>query len=234
MKLRLLLGVTVFVGGAVLATQTAVAKDKKSGVAQKKQHDPHEGHNHEGHDHEGHDHDGQAQAEGDMDPAMMAAWMKASTPGQHHAYLSPMAGDWNYTIRWRMAPEAPWTESTGAATNKMIMGGRFMVQDVRGETMGMPFHGMATIGYDNIKQEYVNTWMDNMGTMIILSYGSCDDSGKVFTFRGKMDDPMSGKKDVPYKTVTTVLNDDKHTFEWSNPHTDGKMFKMMEIIYTRK
>ena len=89
MKLRLLLGVFVFVGGTMVALQSASAKDKKSTQeAKKHKHDGHDhaGHDHAGHDHAGHDHDGHDM--GGMDPEAMARWTKAMTPGEHHGHLA--------------------------------------------------------------------------------------------------------------------------------------------------
>jgi hypothetical protein len=42
----------------------------------------------------------------------------------------------------------------------------------------MPFEGRGTEAYDNITKQYVNTWIDNMGTGIMHSTGPCQDAGK--------------------------------------------------------
>lgn len=224
MNLRLWLGMTVFLGGTLLVMPPAVAKDKKSGQqAKSKQHT----HTHEAGEHEGH-------GPGEMSPEMMAAWMKSASPGEHHRHLQSLIGDWSYTLKMRMTPEMPWTESSGTSSGEWIMGGRYLVDKVEGESMGMPFHGMGITGYDNLKQKYQSVWVDNMSTMLMISEGECDGSGKVFTFHGKADDLMTGRKDVPYKNVIRVVNDDKHVFEWWTAGPDGKSFKMMEIVYTRK
>jgi hypothetical protein len=75
--------------------------------------------------------------------------------------------------------------------------------------------------------------MDTMGTAIMSATGTADPSGKKWTFAGAMDDPMSGKK-MDFKEVLTVVDDDHHTFELWMPGPDGKMFKTMEISYTRR
>ena len=43
---------------------------------------------------------------------------------------------------------------------------------------------------------------------------------------------MSGKK-VPIRYVYTIESKDKYMMEWYEPH-DGKEFKSMTIVYTRK
>ncbi len=225
MKTRLVLGLAVLAGMTVLSLDVASAKDKKS--AQKAK-----GHDHD-HGHGGKDHDhGHGEGGGfDMSPETMALMM----PGVNHAYLDPMAGDWTYVIKFRMSAESPWIESKGKSKSTWVMGGRFLMDETSGEGMGgMPFTGMGLSGYDNMKKKYVSTWVDNMGTMILLMEGDVDASHTTFTYTGKMDDWMTGRKNVAYRTVIKVINHDKHMMEWYSAGEDGKEFKSMEINYTRK
>ena len=53
------------------------------------------------------------------------------------------------------------------------------------------------------------------------------------TMTGKMDDPMDGKTKA-FKETVTVVDNDHHVFEMWGPDPSGKMFKWMEIRYTRK
>jgi hypothetical protein len=48
-----------------------------------------------------------------------------------------------------------------------------------------------------------------------------------------MDDFMTGKK-CEIKQVVSVVDNDHHVFEMWGPDPAGKVFKMMEIHYTRK
>jgi len=97
----------------------------------------------------------------------------------------------------------------------------------------MPFSGIGYTGYDNIKKQYVGTWMDTMSTAMMQSAGTSDASGKNFEFSSTMDDPVTGKA-VTTKSTMTVTDENHHTMEMWMPAPDGKMFKMMEINYTRK
>ncbi len=54
----------------------------------------------------------------DPGAAMMEAWMKAGTPGEHHQHLEPYVGRWNATVRWRVGPERigrAWGSSDGGS-----------------------------------------------------------------------------------------------------------------------
>jgi hypothetical protein len=48
-----------------------------------------------------------------------------------------------------------------------------------------------------------------------------------------MPDPMTGKS-ADMKEKISIVDNDHHVFEMWTPGPDGKMFKMMEINYSRK
>jgi len=165
--------------------------------------------------------------------AEMDAMMKAATPGDAHKKLNPMAGTWTTDVKMWMAPGAPPAGGGGVAENTWTLDGRFLEQHFTGNFMGMPFTGVGYTGYDNIKKKYVGTWMDTMTTSMMISSGQADADGKSITFTSTMDDPMTGKSS-PVKEKVTVVDEDHHTLEMWGAGPDGKMFKMMEIAYTRK
>lgn len=164
--------------------------------------------------------------------AQMEAMMKAGTPGEGHARLAPMVGTFDVTVKMWNSPSAPPMESTGKSVNQWVLGNRWVAQNFEGNFMGMPFSGIGYTGYDNIKKAYVGTWMDSMSTQMMVSKGTIDSGGKSLTFDSSMDDPMSGKT-MPVKEKVTVIDADHHMMESWGPGPDGKMFKMMEIQYSR-
>ena len=176
--------------------------------------------------------DDQKKSEADMQKAMMEAWMKASTPGEAHKKLDGMVGTWDVTVKSWMAPGQPPMESTGTAVNAWILGGRWMEEKFTGTFMGMPFEGRGFTGYDNIKKQYVGTWMDNMSTAVMVSSGK-GGSGNTYEFTSTMDDMMTGKPQMITEKVT-FTDADHHTMEMWGPGPDGKVYKSMEITYSRK
>jgi hypothetical protein len=165
--------------------------------------------------------------------AAMEAMMKAATPGDAHKKLGAMVGTFNTDVKMWMDPAAPPTGGTGVSENTWALDGRFVEQRFNGTFMGMPFHGIGYTGYDNIKKHYIGSWMDNMTTSMMVSTGTVSADGKSITFMSTMDDPMTGKSSEVKETVT-VVDGDHHTLEMWGPGPDGKMFKMMEIAYSRK
>ncbi len=163
--------------------------------------------------------------------AMMEAMMKMAEPGEHHEHLKALAGTWKTTTKWWMGPGEP-DISQGLAKNTWILGGRFLQMDFKGSSEEHPFAGLGLLGYDNAKKQHVSLWCDTMSTMLSVSYGTCDDSGKVFTYISSYDDPMTGQT-KKMRMVTKVINDSKHVFTIHNIDKDGKETQELEVTYVR-
>lgn len=168
---------------------------------------------------------------------MMEMWEAAMTPGEHHKHLEQFVGTWDLTMKWWMSPDMPPSESKVSSVARTVLGGRFLVEDVKGTIdMGgqeMPFEGMATMGYDNMKKQYVSTWIDNMNTGVWTEHGTCDGYGKVMTFTGRNFDAQAGGERET-KSVITIVDANTRKMEMFAPGEDGKMWRNAEMIYTRK
>lgn len=165
--------------------------------------------------------------------AMMAAWQKAMTPGPQHKLLQTVVGEWSYTSKMWMDPAAPPQEYSGSSTYTSLMGGRFVQQEHRGVMMGMPFHGMGITGYDNVKQQYVATWIDNFGTMIFTMTGSYDEASQTFTYTGEMDDMMRPGTSLKVRQTLRMPDPDTQLMEWYEPR-GGQEVRTMEMVSKRK
>ena len=164
----------------------------------------------------------------------MEAMMMAATPGEPHKMLASSNGNWNAEVSMWMTPDAPVTKSAGTATNRMIMEGRYQISEFKGDMMGMPFTGMSTTGYDNVKKKFVSTWVDNLGTGIIQMEGPWDDATKTMTLTGKMIEPTTGQ-DCEMKENFKVVDDNTQIMEMYGPDPKtGVLYKTMEIKFTRK
>jgi hypothetical protein len=164
--------------------------------------------------------------------AGMEAMMKAMTPGENHKMLDGMVGTFDAKVTMWMQPGADPMVSTGKSEANWVLGNRYIEEKFNGKFMGMPFSGIGYTGYDNVKKQFWSTWVDNMSTGVMMSTGATADSGKSWKFSATMPDPMTGK-DAPVEERVTVADHDHHSMEMWSPGPDGKMFKMMEIAYTR-
>ncbi len=168
------------------------------------------------------------------DEEMMKIIAKYGTPGEEHEALSSSVGSWNFTTKWWQDEDAKPMESSGTSETTSILGGRFIRDDVHGDMMGSPFHGISMTGYDNFKEQYVSLWMDDMATSVMIEYGTPDESGNVITFVGTYDDVMTGEKDKKSKSIFRVIDNDKRVYEAYALDDAGKEYKSFEIVYTRK
>ena len=172
---------------------------------------------------------------------MMKQMMEMSKLNENHKLLTDLDGNWNYTIKFWMNPDpnAPPQQSKGTATRKSVMGGRYVMMDVSGK-MQMPgedgkmkdmqFKGMGVEGYDNAKQKFVASWIDNMGTGIQFSDGTYDPATKTLTYTSEIE-MMPGMK-TPVREVLKITDKDHMILEWYETH-GGQEKKTMEINYTR-
>lgn len=165
--------------------------------------------------------------------AMMEKWMAYMTPGDMHKMLAKQNGVWEAKSKMWMAPGAEPMETTGELTTDMHLGDRYQKSTYTSEFMGMPFEGVSTTAYDNARKVFINTWMDNTGTSIMYSEGQWNEETKTIEFKGMATDAMAGKQ-MPFREVITMIDDDHYKMEMYNTMADGKELRSMEIMYTRK
>lgn len=162
----------------------------------------------------------------------MKKWQEYMTPGSEHKMLAKSNGTWKQEVTMWMAPDAPPSTSTATCTNRMILGGRYQESKSVGKFEGMPFEGISTTGYDNVRKLYVSSWVDNMGTGIMYLEGAWDEASKSITFKGKCTDPMSGME-MPMREVFTIVDDNHQKIEMYSS-MGGQEFKTMEIKMSRQ
>lgn len=173
---------------------------------------------------------------------MMALMVELAKPGENHKLLAGGVGTWTYTVKAWMNPDpsAPPTESSGTSVGKEVLGGRYIITEHSGKMLmpgadgkmtEMEFKGIATEGYDNVKKRFVSTWIDNMGTMIMVSEGVYDAVNKVFTYQAELE-MIPGVK-TKIREVIKIQDENHRTFEFYQDQ-NGTEMKTMEIKYTRK
>lgn len=164
--------------------------------------------------------------------AMMEAWQKAGTPGEQHKQLAGMAGNWTTKQTMWMEPGAPPMVQSGTATGTLVLGGRHVRQDYKGEWMGQPFEGVGYTGYDNVTGKYYSSWMDSGSTGLFVSYGDYDPATRTYTFTGEMTDPAAGGAKIPVRQLVRIVDNDHHVFDMYETR-GGKEMHAMQIEYAR-
>ena len=150
---------------------------------------------------------------------MMKQMMEMAKLNENHKLLADMVGTWSYTVTMWMNPDpnAKPETSKGTSVTNSIMDGRFFVSNVTGK-MEMPgadgkmknvtFKGMGFDGYDNAKQKFVGSWVDNMGTGIMMSEGTYDPATKTFTYNAEY--TMAPGMTQKIREVVKITDKDHH------------------------
>src|SRR6185436_18356165 len=141
----------------------------------------------------------------------MKAYQDFMTPGAMHKWMAKFNGTWEADITGYMDPTKP-EKSKATNVNSTIMNGLYQVGDYTGNMMGMHFQGHSIMGYDNAKKMFVNTWIDNMGSGMILMTG----------------------KDSEIREVMQITDDNNYTLKMYGTGPDGKEMIFMEGAFKRK
>lgn len=148
------------------------------------------------------------------------------TPGPQHKKLAELEGTWNLSIK------SDGGDSTGKSVYKMECGGLWLTSDFQSDFGGMKFQGKGMDGYDPAKKKYVSVWVDSLATAPMLFEGDFDAKGEKLTMTCKSTMP-GGTAPATWRSVTTIIDKDKHTFEMYLKPEGGQEQKMMTVQYVR-
>ena len=172
---------------------------------------------------------------GEMSPeqeAMMKAWMEYATPGMEHAELAKKVGEWSLDLKMWHELGAEVEVSQATSTIKPIFDGRYFLETVKSEYMGMPFEGRALFGFDKLTKKYFTVWFDNMGTGLTTYTGTASGEGTIH-YSVEMPNPQTGQYETGHAT-DKLVSDDEYIFIMYRKAPSGEEFKAMEITATRK
>lgn len=161
---------------------------------------------------------------------MEKLWADFAMVGPEHQAMAGHVGQWKTVTKDYMLDPAKPTVTEGKAEFKLVLGGRFLVQEYHGTSQGKPFEGMGMTGYDRAKKKYVGTWVDNFGTGVMTTEGDYDPATKTMTEHSDMSSPMGTMK---VKLVTQYKSDKSMVMTMYMVMPDGKEAKSMEVTYTK-
>ncbi|MGH7151005.1 MAG: DUF1579 family protein [Planctomycetota bacterium] len=172
----------------------------------------------------------------EMTPEMMEGmkrWQEMCTPGENHAKLAAFLGKWDTkTTIGGMGGPPMVTQGTSEA--KWLAEGRWLQSEWSGEMMGMKGRGWVTLGYDNFKKKYMVSFVDTFSTMLNMAEGAWDQTGRVLTAHGFIDEPITNEQDKPVKYVWRLLSPDRQVFEVHDLAIGETNTKVIEVESTRR
>ncbi|WP_374683318.1 DUF1579 family protein [Accumulibacter sp.] len=170
--------------------------------------------------------------ESTKDSAQARALDSAMTPGEGQKRLAAMIGTFNVAIRTWVDPSQPPIESSATSVGAWVLGERYVQMMLAGDLQGQPFNGIGYIGFDNVGKQYQSTWMDSGSTGMTWYKGGFDAGGKSATMKASVPDALTGKP-TPVELRVKMNDDGSHVTELWGHGLGKKMFKMMELRYTR-
>lgn len=154
------------------------------------------------------------------------AWAQEATPSPQHKKLAELEGTWNLTIK------SEGGDSKGKSVYKLECGGLWLTSDFQSDFGGAKFQGKGMDGYDPAKKKYVSVWVDSLSPAPMFFEGDFDAKGERLDMTCKSTMPGSTQPAV-WRSVTTIVNKDKHTFEMYLKPEGGEEMKMMTVEYLR-
>ena len=114
-----------------------------------------------------------------------------------------------------------------------MLGEYWVVSEVEGSFMGMPFSSVFTLGYDPGKEKFVGTWIDSLSSNFWHYEGTLSADGKTLTLVKQ--DPCGGTpgKSAVLEDVMEIQSRDQKTLT-SRALVDGEWRTMLTIRSRRK
>jgi hypothetical protein len=164
---------------------------------------------------------------------MEEAMNKYGNPGKEHMALRKMAGTWKAESKYWMAPDTPPMSSTGRSKIRMLMKGRYVSEQFSAESPEFgSFQGQGTLAYDRLAKEYIHTWIDTMGTGIMISRGQASEDGKTIVLNAPYKDPVT-MQDLNYRIVFHTGEEESRRMEMFVTYPGKEEFRTMEVTYTK-
>lgn len=134
-------------------------------------------------------------------------WAKFGQPGEEHARLKALVGEWNVVGEFD-GGDGSMTKSEATSSITMILGDRYLRQEVHGSVAGTAFEGRGLIGFDKGSKKWFSLWVDSGGTGLLVSDGVENEKGKCWTFKGSFNGPAGP---IAERDVITITGENEFT-----------------------
>ena len=173
-------------------------------------------------------------------PEQIKAMLAEMGPGPEHRVLASLEGKWTLDVTYNMGgPQAKPMKARGTATNRMMLGGRFLMSEgVSDNPAGTEFGGakvemVGIYGFDRRTKEYTTVGLDTMGTYWVTAAGVMKPD-KTIVMAGETLDDHAGSKEIrKYDMVLKVIDADTYLTQVIFKFTNMPELKIVEIVHRR-
>jgi hypothetical protein len=153
-------------------------------------------------------------------PEAIQKMLEPMRPVAEHQELAALAGRWTQEVTYSMG--GPPMKASGMVTNRMILGGRFLVSEGSSPNPAGPGAGDPTVdfmsiyGFDRRTKEFTIITLDTMGTYYVTAAGNRTEP-RTIVMRGEtLDDhggSTPGKEMRKYDMVLKFVDADTYVTE---------------------
>ena len=154
-------------------------------------------------------------------------------PEKQHEWLRQFVGEWESEAEGPAAPGQPAMKCNGTMSSRML-GGFWVISEVKAEMMGTTMNAIQTIGYDPAKKMYVGTWVDSMMNHMWRYEGSVDATGKILTLEAEGPNFFTEGKVTKFRDAYEFKSKDHIIATSSMQGDDGKWITFMTGNARRK
>ena len=153
---------------------------------------------------------------------LIKKWRRIQKPGENHDVFKQMIGKWDVRLVFYGGGKV-W-ESLCKASNELIHGDRFLIENINGEIYAPDDTGVMRteeysstklIGYDNYKKAYCGSFGENQNSYLLHFIGRKPlrgNSGQI-DFFGLSDEPMLGINDTTMKYTLEFVSTKKYLWK---------------------
>jgi hypothetical protein len=148
-------------------------------------------------------------------------------PTEEHKWLEQFVGEWESTAKSEAVPGVPEMTCEGKISSRML-GGFFVVNEMKNNVEGMEIEAIQTIGYDPQKKKYIGTYTDSMMSHMWVYEGKVDETGKILTLEAEGPNMMEPGKTAMYRDIYEFKSKDEIVATAQYQDAEGKWVTMMK------
>lgn len=173
-------------------------------------------------------------------PEQIQAMLAEMMPGAEHRILAGLEGRWSLEITYNMGgPQAKPVTTRGTATNRMILGGRFLQSEgVSDNPMGPAFgdakvETMSIYGFDRRTKEFTMIGLDTLGTYWVTAAGAMKPERTIRMSGETLDDHSGSKETRKYDMVLQVTDANTYVTQIIFKFPNMPDLKIVEAVHRR-
>jgi hypothetical protein len=157
-------------------------------------------------------------------------------PGAPHRELATLEGQWTQEVTYNMGARP--MKGRGTTTNRMVLGGRFLVSErtsmtAAGATGGFKVDAMSIYGFDRRTNEYTIVELDTMGTYWVTAAGAPREDRSIVMSGETLDDHGGAREMRTYDMVLRVIDADTYVTEIIFRFAGRPPAKLVETLHRR-